>query len=163
MTSSKNTKKVSNWWNMTWTFQLVFNKGNRSLGLKSIRDCKLIAPLLKNIWKKEKNVVGSSSTTKRRLIDAGLKGRISRRKPLLLPRHKQQHLQWAKDNRERTINMWKDIAWSNDSKFNLFHSKSWTYIRLRLSIKFNEDCIHKRFGLHLFMQKNVSSYKVHLI
>ena len=34
--------------------------------------CKLTAPLLKNIWKKEDNVMASSSTVKRRLTDARL-------------------------------------------------------------------------------------------
>ena len=68
--------------------------------LKSIRNRKLTAPLLKNIWKEDDNVMASSSTVKRRLIDAELNERISRRKRLLLPRHKQQHLQWAKDHRD---------------------------------------------------------------
>ena len=76
--------------------KLSSKREDRSLVLKSIRDRKLTAPLLKNIWKEEDNVMASSSTVKRRLIEAGLNGRISRRKPLLLPRHKQQRLQWAK-------------------------------------------------------------------
>ena len=53
--------------------------------------------------------MASSSTVKRRLIDAGLNGRISRRKPLLLPRHKQR-LQWAKDHRDWTEDKWKKVV-----------------------------------------------------
>ena len=75
-----------------------------------------------------------------RLIDAGLNGRISRRKPLLLPRHKQR-LQWVKEHRDWTEDMWKKVVWSDKSKFNLFHSDGGTYIRHRLSEEFNEDCI----------------------
>ena len=96
--------------------------------LKSIRDQKLTAPLLKNIWKEDDNVMASLSTVKRRLIDAGLNGKISRRKPLLLPRHKQQRLQWAKDHRDWTEDMRKKVVWSNESKFNLFHNDGRTYI-----------------------------------
>ena len=78
--------------------------------LKSIIDQKLTAPLLKNIWKEDDNVIASLSTVKRRLIDAGLNSKISRRKPLLLPRHKQQHLQWAKDHRDWTEDMRKKVV-----------------------------------------------------
>ena len=62
---------------------------DKSLVVKSIRDHKLTAPLLKNIWKEEGNVMASSSTVKRRQVNAGLNGRISRRKPVFLSRHKQ--------------------------------------------------------------------------
>ena len=85
--------------------------------------------------------MASSSTVKRRLIDAGLNGRISRRKPLLLPRHKQQRLQWAKDHRDWTEDMWKKVVWSDESKFNLFHSDVRTYIRRRLSEELNEGTV----------------------
>ena len=64
----------------------------------------------------------SLSTVKRRLIDAELNGRISRRKPLLLPRHKQQRLQWPKEHRDWTEDMWSKVVWSDESKFDHFHS-----------------------------------------
>ena len=89
--------------------KLSSKREDRSLVLKSIKDRKLTAPILKNIWKEEDNVIASSSTVKRRLIDAGLNGRISRRKPPLLPRHKQQHLQWAKDHRDWTEDMGRKL------------------------------------------------------
>ena len=85
--------------------------------------------------------MASSGTVKRRLIDAGLNGRILIKKPLLLPRHKQQCLQWAKDHRDWTEDMWKKIVWSDESNFNIFHSDGRTFIRCRLSEEFNEDCI----------------------
>ena len=72
--------------------------------------------------------MASSSTVKRGLIDAGLNGRILRRKPLLLPRHKQQRLQWAKDHRDWTEDIRKKVVWSDKSKFNLFHSDGQTYL-----------------------------------
>ena len=39
------------------------------LVLKSIQDHKLTAPLLKNIWKEEDNVMAFSSTVKRKKTD----------------------------------------------------------------------------------------------
>ena len=65
-----------------------------------------------------------SNTVKKRLIDARLNNRILRKKPLLLLRHK-QHLQWAKDHRNWTEDMWKEVVWSDESKINLFHSDAW--------------------------------------
>ena len=121
--------------------KLSSKREGRSLVLKSIRNCKLTAPLLKNIWKEEDIAMASSRTVKRRVIDARLNGRISRRKPLLLPRHKQQHLQWAKDHMDWTEDMWKKALWSDKSKFSLFYSDGWMYIQRRLSEEFNEDCI----------------------
>ena len=66
--------------------------------------------------KEEDNVMASSCTVKRRLIDAGLNSRISRRQPLLLPRHKQQRLQWAKEHRDWTEDMWTKVVWSDESR-----------------------------------------------
>ena len=91
--------------------------------------------------------MASSSTVKRRPINVGLNDRISRRKPLLLPRLKQQRLQWAKEHKDWTENMWKKVVWFNKSKFNLFHSDGQTYIRRILSEEFNEDCIQGTVNL----------------
>ena len=89
----------------------------------------------------ETGVVASTSTVKRRLITAGLNGRIARRKPLLLPRHKITHLEWAKAHAQWTDDMWKRVVWSDESKFNIFKSDGRTYIRRRKSEEFNEDCV----------------------
>ena len=65
--------------------------------------------------------MASSSTINKRLIDTRLNVRLLKRKPLLLPRHK-QHFQWAKDHKDWTEDMWKKIVWSDESKINLYHS-----------------------------------------
>ena len=83
--------------------------------IKLIRDCNGTSS--ENIWKKEDNVIASSSTVKTRLIDAGLNGRISRRKPLL-----------PKEHRDWTEDIWSKVVWSDESKFNLFHSDGQMYI-----------------------------------
>lgn len=95
---------------------------DRSLILKSIKDHKLVAPLLKymwNIWKEEDNATDSSITGKRRLIYVEFNGKILRRKLL---RYKQQWLQYTKDHRDWTEDMWKKIIWSVESKFHFVHS-----------------------------------------
>lgn len=84
---------------------------------------------------------GLTSTVKRRLITAGLNGRIARRMPLLLPRHKITRLEWVKAHAQWTNDMWKRVVWSDESKFNIFKSDGRTYIRRRKSEEFNEDCV----------------------
>ena len=73
--------------------------------------------------------------------EAGLNGQISRRKALLLSRHRQCHLQWARKHRTRTEEIWKKVVWSDKSKFNLFHSDGRTYIQRCPSEDFHEDCL----------------------
>ena len=113
--------------------KLSSKQEDRSFVFKWIRDHKLTAPLLKNIWKEDDKITSSS-----RLIDVGLNGKISRSKALLLPIHKQQRLQWAKDHRDWTEDMWKNVVWSDQSNFNLFRSDGWMYIQHGLSEEFNE-------------------------
>ena len=106
--------------------------------------------------------MADSSTVKRRLIDAELNDRISRKKPLLLQRHKRQRLQWAKDHKDWTENMWKKVVWFDKSKFNLFHSDGQTYIQHILSEEFNEDCIQgtvKHGGRSLMVWGYICGYE----
>ena len=58
-----------------------------------------------------------------------------------MPRHKKQRLQWAKAHRHWTDEMWKKVVWSDESKFNLFHSDGRTYVRRRQCEEFNEECV----------------------
>ena len=78
---------------------------------------------------------------KRRLVAAGLHGRIARRKPLLLPRHCVQCLEWAKSHSSWSVEHRMRIVWSDESKFNLFHSDGQTYVRHRTSEEFDERCV----------------------
>ena len=48
-------------------------------------------------------MVSSSRTVKRRLDEAGLYGRVARKKPLLTVRHKQVRLAWAKERKDWTL------------------------------------------------------------
>ena len=114
---------------------------DRALVLRSLRDRWLTAPVLKNVWAAETGVVASTSTVKRRLADAGLNGRIARRKPLLQPRHKIARLQWAREHKDWTMEQWNSVVWSDESKFNIFQSDGRTYVRRRKSEEFDEGCV----------------------
>ena len=64
----------------------------------------------------------SRTTVKRRLCESGLHGRIAARKPLLRTGNKQKRLVWAKEHKEWTLDQWKSVLWSDESKFEIFGS-----------------------------------------
>ncbi|GBN09315.1 hypothetical protein AVEN_9152-1 [Araneus ventricosus] len=51
----------------------------------------------------------------------GLCSRRPTRVPLLIKRHRQLRLQWARDHRDWTMDEWKRVAWSDESRFLIHH------------------------------------------
>ena len=62
----------------------------------------------------------SPSTVKRRLSEAGLNGRVARKKSLLKPSHISQRLEWARTYESYTAEDWKRVVFSDESPFTLF-------------------------------------------
>jgi hypothetical protein len=56
------------------------------------------------------------STVRRRLRESGLYGRIAAKKPLLKDTIKKR-LAWAKKHKQWTLDWWKSVLWSDESKF----------------------------------------------
>ncbi|EFN72297.1 Transposable element Tcb2 transposase, partial [Camponotus floridanus] len=65
----------------------------------------------------------SVPTVQRRLRDYGLKGCIAARKPLLRKQNKVKRLQWAKKHKNWSINQWKKVLFTDESKFEIFGGK----------------------------------------
>ncbi|CAJ0960775.1 unnamed protein product [Ranitomeya imitator] len=70
----------------------------------------------------------STTTVKRRLCAAGLHGKIAARKPLLRTGNKQKRLVWAKEHKEWTLDQWKSVLWSDQSKFEIFGSNHRVFV-----------------------------------
>ncbi|GBM90767.1 hypothetical protein AVEN_188989-1 [Araneus ventricosus] len=51
----------------------------------------------------------------------GLCSRRSPRVPLLNKRYRQLRLQWAREHRDWTMDDWKTVAWSDESRFLIHH------------------------------------------
>ena len=62
----------------------------------------------------------STSTVQRRLCESGLHGRIAAKKPLLKDTNKKKILAWAKKHEQWTLDRWKCVLWSYESKFEIF-------------------------------------------
>lgn len=83
----------------------------------------------------------SVTTVKNRLLDVGLFGRVAIRKPLLKTVHKQKRLQWAKIHSNWTMEQWKKVLWTDESKFEKFGSNRRQYVRRRAGERVMESCI----------------------
>ncbi|CAJ0950767.1 unnamed protein product [Ranitomeya imitator] len=57
--------------------------------------------------------------------------KIAARKPLLRTGNKQKRLVWAKEHKEWTLDQWKSMLWSDESKFEIFGSNHRVFVRRR--------------------------------
>jgi transposase len=78
---------------------------------------------------------------KRRLIKAGLNGRVCARKPLLRPINKLKRLLWAIKHQHWTIEQWKRVLWTDEKKFELFNGKRRTFCRRRKNEALRDDTV----------------------
>lgn len=90
----------------------------------------------------------SETTVTRRLHEVGLYGRVAARKPLLRPENIRKRLKWAKEHRNWTVDQWKQVMWTDESKFEIFGSKRRTYCRRRPGERHKPECIQPttKFG-----------------
>ena len=87
----------------------------------------------------KKNV--STSTVSRRRCEAGLYGRISGKKLLLKKQNNGKSLQWAKVNKDWTIEQWNKVLWTDESKFEIFGSNKRVYVYQRVGERAAILCI----------------------
>ena len=78
-----------------------------------------------NIHREFHMATGCSVSTKTMRNEAhalGYHGRAAVHKPLVTKGNRAARLQWAKEHREWTVEDWKRVVWSDESRFTLFRS-----------------------------------------
>ena len=60
-------------------------------------------------------------------VNQGLHGRIAAKKPLLKDTNKKR-LAWAKKHKKLTLDQWKSVLWSDESKFEIFDSNHCVFV-----------------------------------
>lgn len=80
----------------------------------SERDRHLTAVQITSAINEQRNKKISIQTIKRRLAEAGLKGRRPRKKPLLSEKNMKARLQWARQHQDWTVDDWSRIIWSDE-------------------------------------------------
>ena len=74
----------------------------------------------------------STLTVQRRLRESGLHGQIASKKKLLKDTNKKKRLAWAKKHEQWTVDRWKCILWSDESKCEIFGSNRHVFVRRRV-------------------------------
>jgi transposase len=115
---------------------------NRTMKFKSLKDRFLTAKAmaLKENPNFVKNQV-SVTVVKQRLRDAGLLGRVARKKPLLRTYNINYRLQWARKYCDWTLKDWKRVIFSDESPFTLFQINGKQYVRRRPGEEYKDECI----------------------
>ena len=79
----------------------------------SLRNRRLIGPQLAASLNGTRKTPVSTSTVKRQLRDAGLLGRVTKKKPYLRLANKRKRLGWTKEYRHWTEEDWKKVLWTD--------------------------------------------------
>ena len=82
-----------------------------------------------------------STSTFQRLCESGLHGQIAAKKPLLKDTNKKKRLAWAKKHEQWTLDWWKSVFWSDESKFEIFSSNRCVFVRRRVSERMISPCV----------------------
>ena len=82
----------------------------------------------------------STWTVERRLRDSGLRGQIAAKKPLK-DNNKMKRLAWAKKHEQWTLDRWKSVLWSDESKWEIFRSNHRVLVRHREFERIISACV----------------------
>ena len=80
---------------------------DKYIRVSSLRNRRLTSPQLAASWNGTRKTPVSTSTVKRRFRDAGLLGRVAKKKPYPRLANKRKRLRWAKEHRHWTEEDWK--------------------------------------------------------
>ena len=115
-------------------------KEDRYIVINSLRNRRHTAPEIAADFNVHHKTKISTTTVKRRLLDAGLRGRVKVKKPRLTTVHKQKRLTWAKEHKNWTAEDWHKVLWSDESKFEIFGNKRRSFVRRRPGERLLEQC-----------------------
>jgi transposase len=104
-----------------------------------VKDGKQNATEVKNALKESQEVVVSSETVRRALKGAGLMSFVKPKKPLLKKNNVKARLSYAKEHLDWTLDDWRRVIWSDETKICRFgsdgHHYSWKKVGERLQPK----------------------------
>ncbi len=97
--------------------------------------------LLSKEVESQTEVTISRDTIRRTLQRNGMHGCRPRKKPLLKPRHKKAHLEFARAHADKDENYWDSILWSDETKINVFGTDGFKTVWRRKGEEYKEKCM----------------------
>ena len=83
----------------------------------------------------------NANTIRNRAHEAGLFGRVARKKPLANKVSRGKRLKFARDMLKKPIGFWEIVIWSDESKFNLFGSDGKVMVWRTPKEEYDPHCI----------------------
>ena len=83
----------------------------------------------------------STSTVQKRACESGLHGWIAAKTPLLKDTNMKRRLSWAKKHEQWTLDRWKSVLSSDESKCEIFGSNHRVFVRRRVGERMISACV----------------------
>lgn len=116
-------------------------KEKKAIVINSVRNRHKSVAVLTSEFNITRQQPVSLSTVRKVLIKNNLNGRVAAKKPFLRSQNIQKRLKFAKDHQHWTVEDWKRVFFTDESKFELFGSKRRAYVRRRPHERYRKHCI----------------------
>lgn len=114
---------------------------DRAIVRKAEQDRGLSAPKIAKQVESEFSIHVTPQTIRNRLHLQGLKGRVAIKKPWLSAKNIKKRLKWARDHITWTVDDWRKVIWSDETKIMLFGSDGITRKWRRTGESLKTQCL----------------------
>ncbi|KAF7659613.1 hypothetical protein LDENG_00295490 [Lucifuga dentata] len=83
----------------------------------------------------------STRTMQRELKGLGLNNCVALRKPLISQANQKKSFQFAREHKDWTLEQWKKLMWSDESRFTLFQSNGCIRVRREADEVMHPSCL----------------------
>jgi len=106
------------------------------------------AEAIRKVAKAHHEIDVSRDTVARTLASFGYAARVKCKKPALTDKQKKERLAWARNHSTWTIEDWRKVVWSDETKFTLANSegKEYVWVKKQKALKENAVIEKKKFG-----------------
>lgn len=104
-------------------------------------DRRASAPKITSIINEQFGLSLNPQTIRNRLKNHGFKGEIAIKKPWISKKNQKARYAWAKEKVNWTVDDWKKIIWSDETKILLFGSDGITRVWRKAGERYNAKCL----------------------
>nr|CAH7742418.1 unnamed protein product [Callosobruchus chinensis] len=128
------------------------------------RERSVTVPVLRSQFQRTFNRVISTATIRRRVLASGLRGRRPLRVPLLTSRHGTARLQWARAHQDWLLPQWRNVLFSDESRFGLVSDRGGKQMFLGNIINATVQTLRSEIGdQFIFMDDNARPHRTRAV